>query len=281
MNIDIHHLREWVGREQVAEQTLEPFPAVALSGLLDRAAQPVVGEALPLPWHWLYFLEAPARAATGVDGHPQRGGFLPPVPLPRRMWAAGSLQCETPLRLGAPARKTSTVRSVDLKEGRSGPLVFVTVDHLLEQDGRVCLREEQNIVYREAPTGPAPLPAGEKAEKAAQWSAVLKTDPALLFRFSALTYNGHRIHYDRDYAVREEFYPALVVHGPLLATALLDLLARGRPGVPVRAFSFRALRPAFDTDTLQLCAAAEGDTVDLWTQDAHGQVGMTARATLG
>jgi 3-methylfumaryl-CoA hydratase len=281
MSIDIHHLREWVGREQVAEQTLEPFPAAALSGLLDRAAPPAVGEALPLPWHWLYFLETPARAATGVDGHPQRGGFLPPVPLPRRMWAAGSLQCETPLRLGAAARKTSTVRSVDLKEGRSGPLVFVTVDHVLEQGGQVCIREEQNIVYREAPTGPAPQPAGEQAAKAAQWSAVLQPDPALLFRFSALTYNGHRIHYDRDYAVREEFYPALVVHGPLLATALLDLLARGRPGVPVRSFSFRALRPAFDTDTLQLCAAAEGDTVELWTQDAHGQVGMTARATLG
>jgi 3-methylfumaryl-CoA hydratase len=281
MSIDIHHLREWVGREQVAEQTLEPFPAAALSGLLDRAAPPAVGEALPLPWHWLYFLETPARAATGVDGHPQRGGFLPPVPLPRRMWAAGSLQCESPLRLGAAARKTSTVRSVDLKEGRSGPLVFVTVDHVLEQGGQVCIREEQNIVYREAPTGPAPLPAGEQAAKAAQWSAVLQPDPALLFRFSALTYNGHRIHYDRDYAVREEFYPALVVHGPLLATALLDLLARGRPGVPVRSFSFRALRPAFDTDTLQLCAAAEGDTVELWTQDAHGQVGMTARATLG
>jgi 3-methylfumaryl-CoA hydratase len=279
--IDIEHLRQWVGREQVAEQSLEPFAAQAMSGLLDRAAPPAVGDALPLPWHWLYFLEAPARAATGVDGHPQRGGFLPPVPLPRRMWAAGVLQCEAPLRVGTPARKRSTVRSVDLKEGRSGPLVFVTVDHLLEQDGRTCIREEQSIVYREAPSAPAPLPPGEKATKAAQWSAPLRPDPALLFRFSALTYNGHRIHYDRDYAVREEFYPALVVHGPLLATALLDLLERGRPGVPVRSFTFRALRPAFDTDTLQLCAAAEGDTVELWTQDAQGHIGMTARATLG
>ncbi|WP_066266448.1 acyl-CoA dehydrogenase [Hydrogenophaga palleronii] len=279
--INIEHLREWVGREQLAEQTLEPFPSAALSGLLDRAAPPTVGEALPLPWHWLYFLETPARAATGVDGHPLRGGFLPPVPLPRRMWAAGTVQCDAPLRLGAVARKRSTVRSVDLKEGRSGPLVFVTVDHLLEQDGRSCIREEQNIVYREAATAPAPLPPGKKAAQAAQWTATLQPDPALLFRFSALTYNGHRIHYDRDYAVHEEFYPALVVHGPLLATALLDLLQRGRPGVPVRSFSFRALRPAFDTDTLQLCAAANGDAVDLWTQDALGQVGMTARATLG
>lgn len=279
--IDLAHLREWVGREQVAEQVIEPFAAVALSGLLDRAAPPAAGDVLPLPWHWLYFLEAPARAATGVDGHPQRGGFLPPVPLPRRMWAAGSLQCEAPLRLGAPARKTSTVRSVDLKEGRSGPLVFVTVDHVLAQDGRTCIREAQNIVYREAPTGPAPLPPGEPSGRSAQWSATLQPDPALLFRFSALTYNGHRIHYDRDYAVRDEFYPALVVHGPLLATALLDLLERGRPGARVASFSFRALRPAFDTDTLQLCAAAEGDAVALWTQDAQGQVGMSARATLG
>ncbi|MDO8906579.1 acyl-CoA dehydrogenase [Hydrogenophaga sp.] len=280
-DIDIAHLRQWVGREQVMEQTIEPFATVAMSGLLDQAAPPGMGEALPLPWHWLYFLDAPARAATGVDGHPLRGGFLPPVPLPRRMWAAGAMQCEVPLRVGAPARKRSTVRSVDLKEGRSGPLVFVVVDHVLEQEGRTCLREEQNIVYREAPTAPAPLPPGEQAPKAAQWSATLKPDPALLFRFSALTYNGHRIHYDRDYAVREEFYPALVVHGPLLATALLELVAQGRPGAAVRAFDFRALRPAFDTDTLQLCATAEGDTVELWTQDAQGVVGMTARATLG
>ncbi|WP_372659791.1 acyl-CoA dehydrogenase [Hydrogenophaga sp.] len=279
--IDIDHLRQWVGREQVAEQTLEPFPAVAMSGLLDRAEPPAVDDALPLPWHWLYFLDAPARAATGLDGHPQRGGFLPPVPLPRRMWAAGKLQCEAPLRLGASARRRSTVRSVELKDGRSGPLVFVTVDHVLEQGNRTCVREEQNIVYREAPTAPVSLPVGEKATQAAQWSATLQPDPALLFRYSALTYNGHRIHYDRDYAVHEEFYPALVVHGPLLATALLDLLEQGRPGVPVRAFTFRALRPAFDTDVLQLCAAAEGNTVELWTQDAQGQVGMTAQATLG
>lgn len=279
--IDIAHLRQWVGREQVAEQTIAPFPAVALSGLLDHAAPPAVGDALPLPWHWLYFLDAPARSATGVDGHPVRGGFLPPVPLPRRMWAAGALQLDAPLRLGAVARKTSTVRRVDLKEGRSGPLVFVTVDHVLEQGGRVCIREEQNIVFRDAPTGAAPLPPGDKILKTAQWSTTMRPDASLLFRFSALTYNGHRIHYDRDYAVREEFYPALVVHGPLLATALLDLVAQGRPGAAVRAFSFRALRPAFDTDTLQLCAAADGDAVELWTQDGQGQVGMSARATLG
>ena len=279
--IDLVHLRGWVGREQVMTKVIDPFPAQALAGLLDRSTAASDGDALPLPWHWLYFLDTPARAATGSDGHPLRGGFLPPVPLPRRMWAAGALQCDAPLRLGALAQKRSTVRSVDLKEGRSGPLVFVTVDHVLEQGGHPCIREEKNIVYREAPIAPAPLLPGEKATKTVQWSAMLQPDPALLFRFSALTYNGHRIHYDREYAVREEFYPALVVHGPLLAAALLDLLDRGRPGVPVRSFTFRALRPAFDIDTLQLCAAAEGAVVDLWTQDANGQVGMTARATLG
>jgi len=280
--IDIAHLRQWVGREQVLEETLAPFSAIAMSGLLDQATPPAVGDALPLPWHWLYFLDAPARAATGLDGHPLRGGFLPPVPLPRRMWAAGAMQCEAPLHIGMVARRRSTVRSVDLKDGRTGPLVFVTVDHMLEQHGRACIREEQNIVYREAPTAPAPLAPCEPATKVAQWSLPFKPDPPQLFRFSALTYNGHRIHYDRDYAVREEFYPALVVHGPLLATALLDLLARGRPGAVVRAFKFRALRPAFDTDTLLLCAAADGgDAVDLWTQDLQGQVGMTARATFG
>jgi 3-methylfumaryl-CoA hydratase len=278
MPIDIDHLRQWVGRRETREQHLDPFPARALAGLLDHPQVPGEGDPLPLPWHWLYFLDAPSRKGTGADGHPLRGGFLPPVPLPRRMWAAGELTVHEPLRLGRTARKTSTVRSVELKQGKAGALVFVTVAHELEQDGRPGLSELQHIVYREAPTAPAPLPPGETAPTDSAWRRELTPDAVMLFRFSALTYNGHRIHYDRDYATREEFYPALVVHGPLLATLLLDLLAReGQAGAPAH-FSFRAQRPAFDGETLQLCGRSDAEGASLWTAGPQGFVGMTASA---
>jgi len=277
--VDIDHLRQWVGKSEVREQHLEPFPARALARLLDREVVPGDGDPLPIPWHWLYFLDAPSRAGTGTDGHPERGGFLPPVPLPRRMWAAGDLTIHEPLTLGRAARKVSTVRSVEHKQGRAGSLVFVTVAHELEQSGKPCISELQHLVYREAPTAAAALPPGEPASTAGDWSRTVHPDPVMLFRFSALTYNGHRIHYDRDYATREEFYPALVVHGPLLATLLLDLLVReGRISAPPAHFSFRAQRPAFDTEPLRLLGRSEPEGVALWTSDASGMVGMTASA---
>ncbi|MBS0449992.1 MAG: acyl-CoA dehydrogenase [Proteobacteria bacterium] len=276
--IDLGYLREWIGREQSSEQVIDPFPARALTGLLDRTAGPGEGDALLLPWHWLYFLDAPARSQIGADGHPQRGGFLPPVPLPRRMWAAGRMQAHAPLVIGRKARKVSTVRNIDLKDGKTGPLVFVTVAHELSQDDRTCLVEEQNIVYREALTAPAPSPPGESAPEMGEWDRELIPDSALLFRFSALTYNGHRIHYDRDYAMQVEFYPALVVHGPLLATLLLDLVQRERPHASLASFSFRALRPAFVGAPLRICGASTATGAELWTRDADGFTGMKATA---
>jgi 3-methylfumaryl-CoA hydratase len=278
MALEMDRLRQWVGKSQSREEVIDTFPARALAGLLDRDAIPGEGDALPLAWQWLYFLDAPARAETGVDGHPARGGFLPPVPLPRRMWASGKLQSFAPLVIGRAATKLSTVRSVELKQGKAGPLVFVTVAHEFAQDGRACLAEEQHLVYREAPTASAPLPPGEPAPAQAEWSRGWQADAALLFRYSALTYNGHRIHYDRDYATRTEFYPALVVHGPLLATLLLDLLHREQPRVQPHGFEFRALRPAFDIDSLALCGNAESAGASLWTADAAGNAGMRAKA---
>ena len=277
-DLDLDHLRAWVGRSSSAQQVIDLFPARALAGLLDWDVAPAEGQALPLPWHWLYFLDTPSRAATGADGHPLRGGFLPPVPLPRRMWAAGKIQVSAPLLIGRSATKTSTVRSVELKHGHTGPLVFVTVDHVLQQGEHVCVREEQTLVYCEAPRGPAPLPPGELASRVPAWSRLLTPDAALLFRFSALTYNGHRIHYDREYATGVEFYPALVVHGPLLATLLLDLLRSQQPVATVSNFSFRALRPAFDTDFVQLLGDPTSTGATLWTAGPDGFVGMKAIA---
>jgi 3-methylfumaryl-CoA hydratase len=280
--IDIEHLQGWVGRERVRHDSLDPFKAQALAAALDRAELPQAGDALPAAWQWLYFVDTPRASQTGRDGHPRTGDFLPPVPLPRRMWAAGAFVIEYPLRLGEPAEQRSVVRSVELKEGKSGALVFVNVEHRTSQSGRLCLLEEQNLVYRDMPVGAAPLPPGEPVPERidGDLSAQVQPDPVLLFRYSALTYNGHRIHYDRDYATREEHYPALVVHGPLLATLLAEQVTRHLPAARIREFRFRASRPSFDTDALTLCARRDGAQLKLWTATHEGFVGMSASATL-
>jgi 3-methylfumaryl-CoA hydratase len=270
----IERLQSWVGREHCAEDALDPFRAQALAAALDHAALPQPGEPLPPSWHWLYFLETPTAAMTGSDGHPRKGGMLPPVPLPRRMWSAGSVDVHKPLVLSQRASKRSVVRSVELKSGKSGTLIFVVVEHEVSQRGELCIKEEQTLVYRNAPSGPAPLPPGEKAPADCEWSRTLVPSSVLLFRFSALTYNAHRIHYDREYAIGEEFYPGLVVHGPLLATLLLDH-ARERAGSRrVRHFQFRAIRPTFEGVPLKLCARSEGRDAKLWTVADGGFVGM-------
>lgn len=283
--IDITHLQTWIGREQRVTDDMSPFKARALSAALAREgytpAPPGAGSELPPAWQWLYFVDTPSALLTGADGHPKTGGFLPPVPLPRRMWAAGQFTVHAPLVLGTPAGKRSVVSSVDLKSGSSGTLVFVTVKHTVLQHDRVCIEEDQHIVYREMPPGPAPLPAGAKAPAAADWEITIQPDPVLLFRFSALTYNGHRIHYDRQYAVADEFYPALVVHGPLQATLLANSVREHCPDQTISNFTFRAQRPLFDTDALTVCGKRAGNHITLWTRSHDGFIGMTATAELG
>ncbi len=277
---DRANLTGWIGREQRISQTLNPFPARALAAMLDHARLPDAGDALPVAWHWLYFLETPASAGTGLDGHPAKGVFLPPIPLPRRMWASGSLELSAPLRLGEPAQKVSTIRAVEHKQGKSGELFFVTIDHDVHQGGNLCVHEQQTIVYREMPTEHVPLPPGESASGAGDWQRTVHIDPVLLFRFSALTYNGHRIHYDRDYATHTEGYPGLVVHGPLLVILLLDLVRAQQPEPHVKAVRFRALRPTFDLGALSLHGRRDGSLATLWSADGDGYLGMSATATL-
>lgn len=281
VELDMPHLQSWVGKTMEVADELPVFPARALAAALDRESLPVAGSELPVPWHWLYFLETPRRSRTGIDGHPERGGFLPPVPLPRRMWASGAMQVERALRIGHPARKLSTVHSVEEKEGASGPLVFVTVQHEIFQDDTLCIRERQSLVYREAAAAPQPTPVAKPAALPAEWRMELTPDPVLLFRYSALTYNGHRIHYDRSYATATEFYSGLVVHGPLLATLLTELAALHLPGRPIRAFEFRATRPSFAGDPIAICGRSEGEALHLWIAAADGGVSMTGKATLG
>ena len=281
MVIDLPHLQSWIGRDRTSADTIDARRAAALAATLDLETAPGDGEPLPPLWHWLGFLPCDRASDLGEDGHAKRGGFLPPVPLPRRMWAGSRFEFHRPWRVGVPAERVSTVRSVDLKEGRSGSLVFVTVEHALRDGDGPLLNEWHDIVYREPAAPGSTPPPPKQAPDEAPWRWPLVPDPVLLFRYSALTFNGHRIHYDRSYATGVEGYPGLVFHGPLQATLLLELLRRERPDADVAEFRFRALRPVFDTAPLAACGApADDGTVRLWIRDAEGALAMDATATL-
>ncbi|MDE2452237.1 MAG: MaoC family dehydratase N-terminal domain-containing protein, partial [Burkholderiales bacterium] len=230
MTIDIDHLRTWIGRTTIAEDQVTPVPLRALAATLDRDdPPPAEGEPISPCWHWLYFLPLHRQSEIGPDGHPRRGGFLPPVPLPRRMWAGSQIEFQRPITVGQSLVRRSLIEDVRMKEGRSGPLVFVKVLHEVQADGQPAIAERHDIVYRDMPQPGEPAPAGTPAPDDAQWTRQIVPDDVLLFRYSALTFNGHRIHYDRRYVTGVEGYPGLVVHGPLIATLLLDLLRRHRP----------------------------------------------------
>ena len=281
--MSLEKLKEWVGRTQAMEDFAAPFPVRALTATLDgREPDPRPGDALPPLWHWLFFLPHAPQGALGPDGHPSRGGFLPPVPLPRRLWAGGRLEWHAPLRVGEPVQRRSRVGAVTHKRGRSGDLIFVVVHHEVHGPAGLALTEEHDIVYRSPPLPGDPPPPPPPAEGGAPWQRAVLPDDVLLFRYSALTFNGHRIHYDRRYVTEVEGYPGLVVHGPLIATLLLDLLRRHLPRARVRSFSFQAVRPAFDQRLLTLHGrpAPEGGSVALWASDPEGFETMRARATL-
>jgi 3-methylfumaryl-CoA hydratase len=266
----------WVGRQETVTDLLDPARANALGAALGLGGTLSPGDPLPLLRHWLYFWDVRPPAGLGADGHPARGGFLPPVPLPRRMWAGGRLRFLAPLRVGEQVSRTSTIRKVEAKNGRSGALVFVTVEHRLSGAEGLAVIEEHDIVYRDVTPGAAAAPTDGHAP-AAPWQAQVQPDAVLLFRYSALTMNGHRIHYDRSYAMREEGYPALVVHGPLQATLLIDLAAR-HLSAPIAAFEFRGQAPAFDGTSLHVCGEPVEGGAKLWTEQG-GTANMVATAT--
>ena len=279
MNAD--QFREWIGRTETRSDLLTSVPVAALAGTLDRNDPPPrPGDELPPLWHWLYFLPLAPMSDVGPDGHPKRGGFLPPVPLPRRMFAGGRFEYHHPLRIGEPVSRTSRITDVSGKEGRSGTLVFVTVRHEIANAAGVALTEEHDIVYRENPRPDAPVPKPMPAPVGETFSREIAPDPVLLFRYSALTFNSHRIHYDRSYVTEVEGYPGLIVHGPLIATLLVDLLRRSLPDAKVARFAFRAVRPLFDIHRFSVCGRAEGRQVTLWTRDHEGWLSMEATAEL-
>ncbi len=282
MGLDIDHLRSWIGRQEVLTDRLTLIPAAALSATLDRDDPPPAdGDALPPLWHWLYFLPIARQSEIGPDGHPRRGGFLPPVDLPRRMWAGGRFTFAQPLRFGEAITRTSTIMDVTVKDGRTGPLCFVLVRHEVAGENGLALTEEHDIVYRDMPAADEPPARVRPAPADGVWRRDIVPDPVLLFRYSALTFNGHRIHYDRSYVTQEEGYPGLIVHGPLIATLLVDLLRRNE-AAPLRSFRFRAVSPLFDIASFAVCGRpGEGGAVSLWAQTAEGGLAMEAEAVVG
>ena len=273
-------LSDWVGRSEEWFDVLEPARSNALLAALGDARCLKAGDALPPLHHWLYFWNVVTPEGLGEDGHPAKGGFLPPVPLPRRMWAGGRLTFERPLLLGERISRLSTIRSVTAKSGKSGDLIFVTVDPRISGESGLAVIEEQDLVYKgETTPGSIQPPPAYGPAPVAPWQRAVVPDTVMLFRYSALTMNGHRIHYDLPYARDVEAYPALVVHGPLQATLLADLATKSL-GKPLASFSFRGQVPAFVGTRLDVCGEPTDDGGSLWTEQSGGK-NMVATVTVG
>ncbi len=281
-DVNAADLQAWVGKTETRTDQITSMPVAALSATLDMDAPTArSGDPVPPLWHWMWFLPIHRQSELGPDGHAKTGDFLPPVPLPLRMWAGGRFEFHHPLRVGQTYTRTSGILEVRQKEGRSGPLIFVIVRHEIGDTEGIALSEEQDIVYRNSTAGESRTAPVQAAPVYAAWERMIRPDDVLLFRYSALTFNAHRIHYDRRYATEVGGYPGLVVHGPLIATMLLDLLRRKIPGATVKGFSFRSVSPLFDTKPFVLCGKPESDgkTVSLWAKDVAGRLATTATAT--
>ncbi|MDR0479427.1 MAG: MaoC family dehydratase N-terminal domain-containing protein [Burkholderiaceae bacterium] len=262
----------WTGRTETVAETLDPVLAARVAATLGGPPlQP--GDPLPPLWHWTFFIVTAPLDGLGTDGHPARGGFLPPAEDRNRMWAGGRIEWRAPLVVGVPAERRSTVASVQEKTGRTGSLLFVTVRHQYWQGGALTIDEEQDIVYRQPSppklTGTDPVPAAH----AVQWQETVEPTPVLLFRYSAATFNGHRIHYDLPYVTGAEGYPGLVVHGPLIATRMVAAFGRAHPGARLTHLAYRGLRPLIAPAPFQVAGRVTGPgQAELWA----GQDGTLA-----
>ncbi len=285
---------DWIGRTETLTELVAARPVAALNATLDRGeAYPQPGDSVPPLYHWLYFLPLAETSALDTDGHPKRGDFLPPVALPRRMWASSEVSFTGQIRIGEEASRHSIIEDIAEKKGRTGALVFVTVRHEIANLDGIAITDRQTIVYRDVPQavpgaenggegGGGQAPAGVPAPAESDFSRLITPSAALLFRYSALIFNAHRIHYDHPFTTEVEGYRALVVHGPLLATLLTDLVHRALPGVTLARFRFRAVKPVFDDAPFTICGRRDGENaIALWVRDAAGDLCVDAAAELG
>ena len=276
-------LQQWVGRSRQTDDFAAPWPVAALGATLDEDdPDPKMGDAVPPLWHWLYFLEIARQSGIGPDGHAERGEFLPAVPsLPRRMWAGSRLSFDgEPLRIGEAIKRVSTIKSVETKTGSTGQMMFVTVLHAISGARGVSCLEEHDIVYREATRPGEQQRPAKPAPTDAAWKKTLAPDPVLLFRFSALTFNGHRIHYDQPYVTGVEGYPGLIVHGPLMGMLQIELGRRSHPKRTISTFEFRALSPAFANAPITVGARQESDgSLTTWVANDKGGLAQQGKVT--
>jgi 3-methylfumaryl-CoA hydratase len=279
---DLDHLRQWIGRTSEASDIVTAQLVKGLRAtLFQQIGDPKPGDAAPWTVHWCLAPPVYPMSELSPDGHPTRGGFLPPVPLPRRMWAGGELEFFEPLRIGDVSTRTSRIADVTMKTGSTGVLCFVSVEHLITTPRGTAIRERQDIVYRDMSTAQASAPAKPAAAAAppsAQHRESHMADPVLLFRYSALTFNGHRIHYDRDYVTRVEGYPGLIFHGPLQAAFIVELAAKLHGGAAPKKFSYRGLQPLFEGSEFSINANATSAGMELWTANSAGQPTMKGSA---
>ncbi|SEB21849.1 3-methylfumaryl-CoA hydratase [Variovorax sp. YR216] len=270
----------WIGREEERTERISVHAVETMAATLDLESSPRLGDALPPGWQWMFFNPAVPRRGLGTDGHPRRGGFLPPIELPRRMWAGSRIRYLADLPVGSAATRKSRIQKVENKVGKRGSLWFVTVQHTTQCEGVDCIVEEQDIVYREATPPGAAMPAPARHDDVAQWGREVVPDTTLLFRYSALTFNGHRIHYDQAYARNEEGYPDLVVHGPLTATLLQGLALEHGGGRALASFEFRGVNPLFVSHPFRVEGREdEGGALALWARGPAGELAMSATAS--
>ena len=283
--LDVVALRAWEGQQESTQDSIALVHVREIAATLNWNAPFDNGSALPHLWHWAFFRPSVNTVDLDKDGHPNRGGFLPPVPLPRRMWAGGRLLFHKPLTVGKLVQRTSTIAKVNAKSGRSGKLVFVTILHHYVCGGALCVSEEQDIVYREAAprahASPSSCGGTDNGLAAIEWVDTRVINPALLFRYSAVTFNTHRIHYDREYAINDEGYSGLVVHGPLAATLMLDSFVEREGARLVKSFAFKGVRPLIAQDFLTIsCASDRAEAVRLWVADEGGHTTMEGTIAL-
>ena len=277
--LDIDHLRQWIGRSTEAFDIVTAQLVKSLRAtLFQEIGEPKAGDAAPFTTHWCLAPPVFPMSQLGPDGHPTRGGFLPPVPLPRRMWAGGELEFLDTLRVGDDTKRSSRISDVTMKTGSTGALCFVSVEHLITTARGTAIRERQDIVYRGVSSAAASAKAPQQPPIAAHRESHF-SDPVLLFRYSALTFNGHRIHYDRDYVTKVEGYPGLVFHGPLQAALLVEFVARLHDGPAPKKFSYRGVQPLFEGSEFSVNADETDDGMELWVANAEGQPTMKGTAT--
>jgi 3-methylfumaryl-CoA hydratase len=278
--LDIDHLRQWIGRTQEATDIVTAQLVKGLRAtLFQEIGEPKKGDAAPFTTHWCLAQPVFPMSQLSQDGHPTRGGFLPPVPLPRRMWAGGELEFLQPLRVGDESTRTSHISDINLKTGSTGTLCFVSVEHTISSPRGTAIRERQDIVYREATSGPQVAPKTPPPPPPAKHRESHVSDPVLLFRYSALTFNGHRIHYDRDYVTKVEGYPGLVFHGPLQASFIVEFAAKLHGGKPPKKLVYRGVQPLFEGSEFSINANDNGSGgLEIWTANAEGQPTMKGTA---